>query len=127
MRPDTNDIILVVDDDMAVRQLVAALLQQTGYGVIEADGGPKGLARFAEKRGSVDLILSDIAMPDMSGPEMVREILRIEPSVRVMFMTGYFADANLPDGAQNEFPVLHKPFTPESLLRSVRDCLATAG
>jgi CheY-like chemotaxis protein len=75
----------------------------------------------------VDLILSDIAMPHMSGPEMVREILRIEPSVRVMFMTGYFADGKLPDAAHNEFPVLHKPFTPEILLRSVRDCLATVG
>ena len=108
----------------AVRQLVAGLLQQGGYGVIEADCGPKGLACFAEDRGSsVDLILSDIVMLDMSGPEMVQEILRIDPSVRVMLMTGYFADVK--NGAQNEFPVLHKPFTPEMLLRSVRGCLAT--
>jgi two-component system cell cycle sensor histidine kinase/response regulator CckA len=109
---------------MAVRQLVAALLQQSGYIVIEADSGPKGLACFAEDGGSVDLVLSDIAMPDMSGPEMDQEILRIDPSVRVMFMTGYFAGVKLADGAQNEFPVLQKPFTPEVLLRSVRQRLA---
>jgi two-component system, cell cycle sensor histidine kinase and response regulator CckA len=112
MSPHTGDTILVVDDDTAVRQL-AALLQQTGYGVIEADCGPKGLTCFAEE--------------DMSGPEMVQEILRIDPSVRVMFMTGYFADVKVPEHAQNEFPVLHKPFTPELLLRSVRDCLTTVG
>lgn len=123
----TGDTILVVDDNTAVRQLVAALLQQNGYSVIEADCGPKGLACFAEEHGCVDLVLSDIVMPDMSGPEMVQEILRIEPSMRVMFMTGYLADVKLADGAHNEFPVLPKPFTPEVLLRSVRDCLAPVG
>jgi FixJ family two-component response regulator len=69
----------------------------------------------------------DIVMPHMSGPEMVQAILRIDPSVRVMFMTGYFADVKLPQRGPNEFPVLHKPFTPEVLLRSVRDCLAPIG
>jgi CheY-like chemotaxis protein len=82
----TGDTILVVDDNTAVRQLVAALLQQNGYSVIEADCGPKGLACFAAEHGCVDFVLSDIVMPDMSGPEMVQEILRIEPSMRVMFM-----------------------------------------
>jgi two-component system cell cycle sensor histidine kinase/response regulator CckA len=127
MRPDRGDTILVVDDDMAIRQLVTALLQQTGYSVIEADSGPKGLACFAEEDGCVDLVLSDITMPHMSGPEMVQEILRIDASVRVMFMTGYFADVELHDRAPNEFLVLQKPFTPETLLRSVRDCLTTIG
>src|SRR5437762_9087875 len=79
--------VLVVDDDQMVRQFVAATLRRCGFNVIEAGSGQEGLKHFAENQ-NVHLVLSDILMPTMSGPEMVQRILRIEPSVKIMFMTG---------------------------------------
>ena len=70
------------------------------------------------------MVLSDIVMPQMTGTEMVQQILTIDPSVRVTFMTGLPAEAKLPEGAQKTISILEKPFTPEALVRTVRECLA---
>jgi CheY-like chemotaxis protein len=116
------ETILVVDDDAAVRHLTAALLERGGYSVIEAESGPVAIERFTENPGEVQLILSDVVMPQMTGTEMIHRIRSIDPSVPVMLMTGCAINTILPDAV----PVISKPFTSELLLKTVRDCLKPA-
>jgi len=108
--------ILVVDDDSMVRRLTATILKTNGYGVIEADCGLEGLERFAEHQSYVDLVLSDVVMPHMTGPEMVEKIQAIDPSALVMLMTG--CDMGLK--IQEAIPLLPKPFTATALLQAIR-------
>ena len=108
--------ILVVDDDASVRRLTATILKTNGYGVIEADCGLEGLGRFAEHQSNVDLVLSDVLMPNMTGPEMVEKIQALDPSALVMLMTGCHMGLKI----QEAIPVLPKPFTPTTLLQAVR-------
>ncbi|HTS67045.1 MAG TPA: response regulator [Candidatus Acidoferrales bacterium] len=114
--------VLVVDDEPAVRRLTATVLRRHGYDVIEADCGAQGLERFAECRRQVSLVLSDIVMPRMSGPEMVGRILALDPSVPVLFMTGHAADSGLPP----QGPVLSKPFTPAALVQTISSRISGA-
>jgi len=113
--------ILVVDDDPAVRRLTATILKSQGYGVIEAGSGMDGLKCFADHHNTVDLVLSDVLMPNMTGTEMIERILAVDPSVPVMLMTGWAKDSALPEGV----PVLSKPFTPGALLQALQACLHT--
>jgi|SRR5581483_4362532 len=123
MDGDASPVILLVDDDDMIRALASTLLQTQGFGIIEAENGSHGVERFAENREVVDLVLSDLVMPKMSGAEMVRRILTLDPDVRVVFMTGYSGES-LPEDYQKTFTVLQKPFTPDALVRTVRENLA---
>ncbi|MFN7999015.1 MAG: response regulator [Bryobacteraceae bacterium] len=123
MAVDAAPVILLVDDDAMVRTFASTMLQTHGFGIIEAENGSHGVARFSENRQVVDLVLSDIVMPKMSGAEMVRQILTLDPDVRVVFMTGYSGES-LPEDYQKSFVVLQKPFTPDALVRTVRASLA---
>jgi two-component system cell cycle sensor histidine kinase/response regulator CckA len=123
---DAPETILVVDDDSGVLRLVAAVLQNAGYKILEATCGREGLKRFSEHRADIGLVLSDLLMPAMTGSEMIRDILRIAPGVRVMFMTGTTGESKLPgEYSKNNFIPLHKPFTIDGLIGSVEKSLAT--
>jgi CheY-like chemotaxis protein len=106
MNRDVPETILVVDDDSGVLRLVAAVLQNAGYKILEAACGVEGLKRFSEHRADIVLVLSDLSMPAMTGSEMIRHILRIASGVRVTFMTGTTEDPKLPGR------VLQKQFHP---------------
>ena len=112
--------ILIVDDDPMVRKIVIAILQKYGYDVFDAPSGQQGLKCVLE-HPEIDLVLSDIVMPELSGPEMVDKILDKRPGMRVIFMTGYGADL-LPHQVKR-FSVLEKPFTIPGLLGAVRNGL----
>jgi CheY-like chemotaxis protein len=113
MGPQT---ILVVDDDASVPRLTATILKINGYGVIEADCGLEGLGRFAEHQSDVDLVLSDVVMPHMTGLEMVEKIHALDPSALVMLMSGCSIGLKV----EEAIPVLPKPFTPTALLQAIR-------
>ena len=109
-----------------VLRLVAAVLQDAGYTILEASCGQDGLKCFSEQRAEIGLVLSDLSMPTMTGSEMIRHILRIAPGVRVMFMTGTTEEPKLPgEYSKNNFILLHKPFTIDGLIGSVEKSLAT--
>ena len=112
--------ILIVDDDPMVRKIVIAILQKYGYDVFDAPSGQQGLKCVLE-HPEIDLVLSDIVMPELSGPEMIDRILEKRPAMRVIFMTGYGADL-LPHQVKR-FSVLEKPFTIPGLLGAVRNGL----
>ena len=116
--------ILVVDDEPMVRRFVVTTLQSRGFAVVEASSGREGLKYFSE-HDPVDLVLTDVLMPIMTGPEMVQRILKIDPTVKVIFMTGADPDRRLMGLSGKKYLLLQKPFTLETVLESIQDCLAS--
>src|SRR5436190_9421147 len=88
MARNVSKTILVVDDDLDILGFVVHVLQSNGYNVRQASCGQKGLEEFLHHRNEIALVLSDVVMPKITGPEMMSRILRIDPTVRGMFMTG---------------------------------------
>ncbi|MFN7997357.1 MAG: response regulator [Bryobacteraceae bacterium] len=118
--------IMVVDDEKTICRMVARSLEYHGYHVLHADSAQGGLECFKRHSRVIELVVTDILMPAMSGPEMVECILREKSSMKVLFMTGYNARDKLPDWQRNRFEVLGKPFTAQALANAVRRCLDDA-
>lgn len=118
-------VILLVEDDRAVRSVTARILRRRGYGVIEAHRPSEALAVSARDE-RLDLLLTDLVMPEMMGNELAAELTCARPQLRVLYMTGYAGSAfeRLSGAAGTQRPVLHKPFTADELLDSVRCLLA---
>jgi hypothetical protein len=117
--------ILLVEDEPAVRELVARVLRQAGFEVLSAADGPSAIALADLDRDAIDLLLTDVVMPDMSGVELSREIRARRPGIRVLLMSGYTEESLVgPDGALDLLP---KPFTDSVLLAAVRSSLSQPG
>ena len=117
-----SERILVVDDEPSVRRLAARLLESRGYRTVEA-GSPEEALRFVDRNGAAfDLLLTDVVMPGMSGRELAVRLRERQPSLRVMYMSGFTADA-FARPMEPEEVFVGKPFTPEQLLRAVREAL----
>jgi DNA-binding NtrC family response regulator len=116
--------ILAVDDDRAVLGLVQAVLQSVGYSVLLADGGRSAIQVFNSAIRPVDLLLTDVIMPDLTGPVVAERLRAKQPGLHVLFMSG-FHDADLVQRfvTNKGFNLLTKPFTVESLLRGVQNVL----
>ncbi len=122
--------VLVVEDEPAVRRATVRVLKREGYYVLSAQNGEESL-RVAEKhRGTIDLLLSDVIMPGLSGPQAAEKILQDRPDVKVLYMSGYTDEALDRYGVLDDgIPLLHKPFTPQSLMTAVKKIIGdgTAG
>jgi PAS domain S-box-containing protein len=116
--------ILVVEDDERVRRMVVSALNRAGYRVVEAVDGTEAI-RLLDRTGSnIDLVLSDVVMPGMSGREVAEHIRARHPGLRMLFTSGYTDDTVLLEGVlRADVPFLHKPFTPEELLEKIRQVL----
>ncbi len=117
--------ILVVDDDVRVRGAVVSTLRQSGWTVLEASGGAEALAIAAAHPSAIDLLLTDVVMPSMRGPELASRLADLRPDTRVLFMTGYADElAGLASSAAaSQSPILRKPFTPSVLSGRIRELL----
>jgi two-component system cell cycle sensor histidine kinase/response regulator CckA len=116
--------ILLVEDDDAVRQVTARMLKNRGYSVFEARGAKDARAICAEHGAELDLLLTDIVMPETSGPKLADELTGLHPRLRVLFMSGYSGAAVARHGALPEgVAYLEKPFTASSLASKVADAL----
>ncbi len=118
--------ILLVEDEEGLRALNARGLSSRGYTVLEAGNGVEAID-VLEKQGEVDLIVSDVVMPEMDGPTLLKELRRRNPHIKVIFVSGYAEEAfqkNLPSGEQYEF--LAKPFTLKQLVSKVKETMAAA-
>ena len=102
--------ILVVDDEPGVRVMVARMLTLSGYSVVSAQSGEEAITIAQEYAAPIDLVLTDVRMPVMSGPEMVTELQKLRPEIRVMYMSAYSRDV-LPPGVQDPTSPSPKPFT----------------
>jgi len=108
-----------------LRALNARGLASRGYTVIEAGNGAEALAELDRQGGRVDLVVSDVVMPEMDGPTLLKELRRRSPDVKIIFVSGYAEDAfekNLSDA--NEFEFLSKPFTLKQLVTKVKEAMA---
>jgi len=121
-------MILVVEDDAAVRGMVVKVLLRSGYGVMQAGGGDEALQVAGTETDRIDLVVSDVMMPGMSGRELVRRLRTIRGDVRVLFMSGYAREATMqPERFEQADRFLQKPFTPAVLLQCVEDVLCPLG
>ena len=118
-----GETVLVVEDESVVRRLAHRVLSRAGYTVLTAEDGPEALALY-EESGRVDLLVTDMVMPEMGGREVAEAIARQQPDIRVIYMSGYTPDEvfrqALPE-ARNRF--LQKPFAPDDLTAKVREVL----
>jgi signal transduction histidine kinase/CheY-like chemotaxis protein len=117
-----SDSVLVVEDEPALRNVVQLLLAEAGYQVLLASTPTEALEVIATGV-HVDLLLTDVVMPGMSGPKLAGEIARSRPEILVLYMSGYVGNALSEHGLDERAPLLHKPFTPEQLLQMVRETL----
>jgi two-component system cell cycle sensor histidine kinase/response regulator CckA len=118
--------ILLVEDEEGLRGLNARGLASRGYTVLEAGNGVEALEVLESRGGEVDLVVSDVVMPEMDGPTLLKEMRRRNPDVKIIFVSGYAEDAfekNLPEGGQYNF--LAKPFTLKQLVAAVKETIAS--
>jgi two-component system, cell cycle sensor histidine kinase and response regulator CckA len=124
-RSQSATTILAVDDDRGILNLLESVLQSAGYSVLLADCGRNAIQIFEHCATPVHLLLTDVIMPDLTGPVVAERLLERQPDLRVLFMSG-FHDAEMVQRfvTNKGFNLLPKPFTVESLLRSVQDVLS---
>ncbi len=117
-----TETILVVEDEQSVRELACEFLRCSGYSVMEAGNGTEALAILGKQGARVDLVLSDVMMPKMTGATLMEKLKTILPDTPVLLMSGYAEYAGTPDSVR-QAAVIQKPFTLASLLEAVRDAL----
>jgi DNA-binding response OmpR family regulator len=118
-RPRGSETILLVEDEAQVRALARRVLAGSGYTVLEAESGEDALRLLREHGGPVHLLLTDVVMPGMSGPEVARRVGDARPGVRVLYMSGY-TDEKLSAADLRRGGLLLKPFSMDELVRRVR-------
>jgi two-component system cell cycle sensor histidine kinase/response regulator CckA len=122
--------ILLAEDDNSVRGIVSRVLTTHGYRVLEASRGDDALALWRAHHGEtgrIDLLVTDVMMPGSTGRELVHELRAIEPSLPVLFTSGYLEDAATAGDDARITQYLEKPFATAKLLLAVRQLLATRG
>jgi CheY-like chemotaxis protein len=116
--------VVLVEDEPLVRNLVSEVLRKSGYAVVEFANGREALARGRRGLDGVDLLVTDVVMPGLSGVELAGELSRKRPGMRVLFLSGYAEDLVEQQGVLGPGRAfLPKPFTPDTLLRQVRALL----
>ncbi|MDT5122162.1 MAG: two-component system, cell cycle sensor histidine kinase and response regulator CckA [Acidobacteriota bacterium] len=122
--PRGQETVLLTEDEEQVRQMIRMILEMSGYRVLEAADGEEALAIYKQYEGEIDLIMTDVVMPLMSGRELVQSLEILHPGIKVLYMSGYTDDAIVRHGLlDQEIVFLQKPFTPDVLLRKVRKVL----
>lgn len=122
--PRGQETVLLVEDEHAVRQLAKLILKMHGYEVIDAASGAEAIAAAHTHEGPIDLLLSDVVMPDLAGSELADQIRQLRQNLRVLYMSGYTDDAIVRKGVASATDAfLQKPFTPASLTQKVREVL----
>jgi len=122
--PTGAETVLLVEDEARVRKLIVGVLSSRGYQVLEATRGEEALRLCRDYHGKIDLAVVDVVMPEMSGPDLVRQIAPFCQGMRVLFISGYTDEAIVHHGIDRSGAAfLQKPFMPDALARKVREVL----
>ena len=122
-----TETILLVEDEDGVRELARDILRSSGYTVLEGRNGAEGLLLGERHQGALDLLLTDVVMPRMSGRELAERMVSLRPELSVLYMSGYTDDAVIRHGVLgSDTAFLQKPFTPAALVQRVRETLDQA-
>jgi two-component system cell cycle sensor histidine kinase/response regulator CckA len=124
LRPKGTETILLVEDEPALRSLADIVLKKQGYNVLVAADGAQALAAAEEYPETIDLLVTDVIMPQMGGKELAAQLQARIPALKILYNSGYTDDAIVHHGVLEEGVFfLQKPFTPTSLARKVREVL----
>ena len=119
-----TETLLIVENEAAIRHLLQMALQKNGYRVLTAESGREALDLINAHSGPIHLLITDVMMPDIDGPELVRRLSTLRPDTRTLFMSGYMDDAL---GEQGVLPsnvnFIQKPFSPRTIAQRVREIL----
>ena len=118
-----SETILLVDDEEDVRKLIQAVLQSNGYAVLEANSGLAALAAYEKNAHKIDLVVTDIVMPQMTGIELGQRLAERAPSLKILYISGYRDNPLVASLGETPKDFLYKPFTPDVLLAKVREVL----
>lgn len=120
-----QETILVVDDEEGIRMLICKILRHQGFRVLEAKSGPQAIELFRTQRDAVGLVIADVAMPEMNGPQLIANLQRFQNEIRVLYISGYTADTTLSiEDLPPDVAFLRKPFTLAALLDKVGEMIA---
>jgi two-component system cell cycle sensor histidine kinase/response regulator CckA len=119
-----NETILLVEDDPGVQELAKDILEMNGYAILTATNGSAALKIFAEQKDKISLVLTDVVMPEMGGPELVKRLQKLRPDLKVLFTSGYPDRAVVHNGSLTpNVNFIQKPYAAASLATKVRDIL----
>jgi two-component system, cell cycle sensor histidine kinase and response regulator CckA len=119
-----SETVLVVEDEVAVRNLTRRVLEGYGYAVLTTENGHEALQAAQERQGPIHLLVTDVVMPKMGGRELVQRLAPGRPEMKVLYLSGYTDDAIVHHGVlEPGIAFLQKPFTPQMLARKVREVL----
>jgi PAS domain S-box-containing protein len=122
-----TETILLVEDEAIVRDLVCEILRECGYAVLSAESGADAMRITVEQTKPIDLLITDVVMPEMSGPELANILRRARGEMSVLYMSGYTDDAVLVrQGLPENSAFIRKPYTPQQFLQQVRETLDAA-
>ncbi len=121
--PKGSEVILLVEDEDAVRKLARMILEKSGYEVLDARNGQEGLALCETHEGPIDLLVSDVVMPELGGRELAEAALKLRPGLKVMFMSGHTRGCRSQGGRPEGDGIFAKAFYARALAQKVRETL----
>ncbi len=122
--PRGSETVLIVEDDELVRNVTGLVLEELGYRIIEAENGTQAMEMNRTFAGQIDLLLSDIVMPDGNGVAWSQKLTKDRPSLNTLFISAHTREGLQKDGIPDPGPdFLQKPFHPEALARKIREIL----
>ncbi len=122
-----GETVLVVDDESSILTITGQTLEAFGYKIITASEGTEAIARYAEQREKIAVVLMDMAMPVLDGPAAVRVLMKMNPEVKIIAASGLKSDAAIQETNPEIKFFIEKPYTAGTLLKTLRDILATPG
>jgi len=126
-RPVTtgSETVLLAEDQSSIRNVLREFLESKGYQELEAQDGGEALELAERHAGSIDVLVTDVMMPQIRGLELAKRVTELRPDICVIFMSGYSEDALLENRLLSErnMTLIQKPFDPEELAQKIRECL----
>jgi len=124
--PNSPRTVIVVEDEGPIRTIITLALETKGYRLVVAADGAEGIQLAQQHAGPIDLVITDVLLPGISGSDVVRELLKSWPNLHVIYVSGYLGNEHeLPVSQTGKMRFLSKPFTPRQLLEAVAAVFAT--